>query len=701
MINERELVEERRELIEERIEEKKQKIKEDIETKRKSLRRNMELPIILLTAFIALSLGVVAALLCNNAVKSTLEANLPVTTETAAQAVSAVVDEIKIITQETGLDPILSDPESSSEEKIARLNVRCDTYEFGSAFYVDADGRDPVSGKDYSGEGFFKTAISGETYISSPVVNAANGDLLLVTAAPIRKDGAKNGEIVGVAVLTVPQSNLNELIADIKLSDNSYTYIIDKDGYTIADPDLQLVANRENICQQAQTNPELESLAACHIRARAGETGFGEYKDNGVSKYTSFSPIEGTDGWAVCICAAKGDFNGAFRTSIYVAIIAMIIAVVLGFFMAKEIARKVSLPIAAFVGRLSKMADGDVTSPMPEVNADSSEMQILYDSINRSLENNSAIINDIRQMLGAMSNGDFSVESQISERYVGDYEEILKAENGIRNALSETLRNILEISVQVSGGSEQVSNGAQALAQGATEQASSVEELSATIGEVARQIQDSAANADRANTITRENESIMRGSVEAMAQVSEAMNEISETSKDISKVIKAIDDIAFQTNILALNAAVEAARAGSAGKGFAVVADEVRNLSQKSAEAAKNTTMLIESAMQAVEKGSRLVGSASVDFAQVAKKSDEVSGIVAELAEQFQQQAVAAKQIALGIEQVASVVQINSATSEESAAASEQLSSQANELKDLVRQFKMTSEERGYNTSQY
>ena len=701
MINERELVEERRELIEERIEEKKQKIKEDIETKRKSLRRNMELPIILITAFIALSLGVVAALLCNNAVKSTLEANLPVTTETAAQAVSAVVDEIKIITQETGLDPILSDPESSSEEKTARLNVRCDTYEFGSAFYVDADGRDPVSGKDYSGEGFFKTAISGEKYISSPVVNAANGDLLLVTATPIRKDGAENGEIVGVAVLTVPQSYLNELIADIKLSDNSYTYIIDKDGYTIADPDLQLVVNRENICQQAQTNPELESLAACHIRARAGETGFGEYKYNGVSKYTSFSPIEGTDGWAVCICAAKGDFNGAFRTSIYVAIIAMIIAVVLGFFMAKEIARKVSLPIAAFVGRLRKMADGDVTSPMPEVNADSSEMQILYDSINRSLENNSAIINDIRQMLGAMSNGDFSVESQVSERYVGDYEEILKAENGIRNALSETLRNILEISVQVSGGSEQVSNGAQALAQGATEQASSVEELSATIGEVARQIQDSAANADRANTITRENESIMRGSVEAMAQVSEAMEEISTTSKDISKVIKAIDDIAFQTNILALNAAVEAARAGSAGKGFAVVADEVRNLSQKSAEAAKNTTMLIESAMQAVEKGSRLVGSASVDFAQVAKKSDEVSGIVAELAEQFQQQAVAANQIALGIEQVASVVQINSATSEESAAASEQLSGQANELKDLVRQFKMSSEERGYNASQY
>lgn len=168
----------------------------------------------------------------------------------------------------------------------------------------------------------------------------------------------------------------------------------------------------------------------------------------------------------------------------------------------------------------------------------------------------------------------------------------------------------------------------------------------------------------------------MEGSVEAMNQVSSAMEEISETSRNISKVIKAIDDIAFQTNILALNAAVEAARAGNAGKGFAVVADEVRNLSQKSAEAARTLPRLSESSIVAVEKGGKLVGKANEDFIQVAEKSGAVNTIVGRLAVQFQQQALAANQISLGIEQVASVVQMNSATSEESAAASEELSKQ-------------------------
>jgi methyl-accepting chemotaxis protein len=182
----------------------------------------------------------------------------------------------------------------------------------------------------------------------------------------------------------------------------------------------------------------------------------------------------------------------------------------------------------------------------------------------------------------------------------------------------------------------------------------------------------------------------MQTSVSDMKLASQAMNEISSTSKNIGKVIKTIDDIAFQTNILALNAAVEAARAGAAGKGFAVVADEVRNLSQKSAEAAKNTTALIESSIEAVEKGAQIMNRTSTGFSEVALKTADVVTLVDAISVQAQEQTSAISQISTGIEQVSSVVQMNSATSEESAAASEELSSQSVVLKSLVEKFTLS-----------
>jgi len=467
---------------------------------------------------------------------------------------------------------------------------------------------------------------------------------------------------------------LKASLSAVSVSKNTGVFVVDKSGKIVA---------------SNGSKTELPTDQTAILSSK--DSGATTIKQSGQKYTVAYAPVEGSNSRTVVIVTPISDFNGQLGSSKILLVCITLFFVLFAAWGIKRAVGFMATPLTICYKRLDGMAAGDFESEVPEVEAHCFEVQAIRDYMEKMRVNTHAVIGDIDYTLGEMANGNFTVDSRMPERYIGDYSDVLKAERHIKQQLTQVITEMLEISEQVSAGSEQVANGAQSLAQGATEQASSVEKLSTTTGEVAKQISESAAEAEKAKALTLESGKIMDSSVDAMNQASSAMGEINETSRNISKVIKAIDDIAFQTNILALNAAVEAARAGSAGKGFAVVADEVRNLSQKSAEAAKNTTALIENSITAVEKGGKLVDKACENFTQIAEKSGAVNSIVGSLAERFQQQSVAANQISLGIEQVSSVVQMNSATSEESAAASEELSSKANVLKSLAGQFKLSN----------
>ncbi len=579
----------------------------------------------------------------------------------------------------------IKNPDASKEEKLEVMeNVRIQ-HNYDEVGFVELDGKgySNYGDFDFNDQLHFQATKQGNLFVGEPIVNRLNGEVIIISGAPVYNDK----QIIGTVYIVDFVESVNDKIGQITFGETGSAYIINEEGTIIFHKDKQTIANEVNAIKLQNTDKEYASLAKAteKILADKGD-GHTTYKYDGKKMFATYCPVEGHENWRLIMTAPNSEFTSAIFVSLSfssgIAVLLLFIIIVLIIRFIKNIIR----PINIVTQRLVKLAEGDLKTEVEIVHTND-ELATLSESLDNTIHSLNLYISDITRVLSELSVGNLNINTEVT--FNGDFVSLEHSIQTIIVSLNKTIKEINQTADLVADNSNYVSQGAKDLAESTTDQASVLEELTASTTEIADKVKMTADNSTKAKerSITAEkNVEICNKQMQSMI---DAMDEIKAGSAQISNIIKNIEDIATQTNLLSLNAAIEAARAGEAGKGFSVVAQEVGNLASESANAAQNTAKLILKSIETVENGTNIVNTTAQSLIQVVENTKEITEIISEIASAAGEQATSIEQINLGFEQIAIGLQTNSSTSEESAATSMELASQAQNLKELVDRFSL------------
>jgi methyl-accepting chemotaxis protein len=472
------------------------------------------------------------------------------------------------------------------------------------------------------------------------------------------------GERIGVAGVDIPIGHIENLIKD----------------FTIEGYDTGFALLRDRYGRFFKSDGRLSEGEKDTLAAARSENNVFQVKLGGVKYMVSEKRL--ANGYSLYILIPKNEFDADAMGSLrlFITIFPFVIAVIV--LLSITVGKSISKPIAIAADAVDRLAAGEFsTDALNPVMDKPDETGTLARAVLK-LRDRLSILTD---ELNVIAKGDLSGE--ITLAFAGD--QIGGALNQTLSTLNDMFGQMNQSSDMVGRSARQIADGSQVLAQGAARQTQTIEHLSSMVSGIAQKTKDNADLAGRAASLANTIKGKAETGSNQMGEMIAAVDEINQASQDINKVIKVIDDIAFQTNILALNAAVEAARAGQHGKGFAVVAEEVRNLAGKSAEAAKDTGVLISNSVDKAELGVRIAHETSSNFTEIVGGINESSQIINEIAQSSEAQMASINQINTGIDQVAQGVQQNASAAEESAAASEEMSGQSDILQQMISRFKL------------
>ncbi|MEG1292006.1 MAG: methyl-accepting chemotaxis protein [Lachnospiraceae bacterium] len=369
--------------------------------------------------------------------------------------------------------------------------------------------------------------------------------------------------------------------------------------------------------------------------------------------------------------------------SIILLLILLGIAIVFCIILAGKITKSICVPLSEMEHAASEMSKGNLSLTLDTEGTD--EVANVLQSLQSSMITLSSYVTDIDHGMSEMAEGNFDIS--VTQEFIGDFKSIEVAIDSFVSKITAAFSQINDSSSHVSSAADQIAISAQALTDGATEQASAIEELQAMITSISNEVDLNAEGAQQSNQMAQTVGHEVEDSNRQMQVMLKAMVSINESSHQISNIIDTINDIASQTNLLALNASIEAARAGDAGRGFSVVADQVSKLASESAEAAKNSTQLIQTSLSYVDNGMQIAHATTDSLSKSLEKTVTLVDNIGKIADASSRQASALNEITDGVNQISSVIQENTAMAEESSASSEEMAEEAQILHDLVAQF--------------
>lgn len=545
--------------------------------------------------------------------------------------------------------------------------------------FFNSEALEGGDGYTLSTRPFYTAYTTQSRYITDPYLEVLTGKQIITIAEPIFNS---EGRVTGLLLVQLALDKLNYIVTSATFGETGASMLIDRNNDIIAYSNSQVVGMNIR---------DLDYSGSVADQELANPSGIiDEYSFAGAKRTGGIVTVSELSGWKLLLAMDSTEFKSNISKVTLRLNIALILAILLCSGLCARSVYKHLAPMKQLEQFMKELAEGNLSGNV-DYN-EPNEIGSLAIHMNHTATSLNNYILMIDKALSNLSAGDLTRPEGIA--FQGDFKILEESISGFAQRLSDSFVELKVAMTQMTLGSEQVADGAQLLASGSFEQTQSIEQLNNLISTINETIVLTAQNSSSVTGDARNiSENLVKSNVK-MQELAVSVQDIRAMSDEVKRIIKTIEEVAFQTNILSLNASVEAARAGSAGRGFAVVADQVRLLSAQTAEAAEETTKIINDIATAIESGTDLAESTSHDLQSVVDEVDIFVENISNISLSAQDQADAIGEIHRGVDEITQVVVQNSAISEESAASSEELSAQSNQMLEMVQHYKLIEKEK-------
>ena len=639
--------------------------------------RTLNHKIIFYVMFVSICLALLITVIMSfGSIRSTnviLLDNMRITARIASQNISS---NLHLLTERmytlSSEDTFLSES-VTKEQKEARIDEAETLIEFvwlaaydtsGHKLYGDETAPDSVADTGY----YAQIEKTGSTVIGEPY--RQEGLWQLCVAVPLKDEEGITGYLVG----SYKYDLLNDVLSLLILGNTGTAIILNEDGTVIGDRELENAAGRQNVYELYPS----EKNARVFDKALEFQTGSAIIREHGVRHYAGYAPIPGTN-WSLLVDVPQVDYMGTLLFSELVTIILTLLLLFISAALIIPLAGKISGSLSLATGRLQALADGNLTEKVVP-SASNDETRILTSALAKTIESLNLYIQDIRECLGALAAGDYTVE--IPDGFHGDFISIRDSLSHIALSLNQTMAQMSRSAVEVNRNSSGVSGYARELYDGSVNQSALLEQLVKSMDDIQASIRQNEACSENA----KEKTALGAGYMQDMLRT---MNEVHDAVAEISKISKLIEDISNQTNLLSLNASIEAARAGEAGRGFMVVASQIGRLSRQTADALHQTMDIIEHSTTVIRQGLDTADQTAGAFGQIREVTEQYRDISERLSVTVEEQTRSVKTVNTQLMSLREIADANRDLAQETDKMAADSLAQSEGLKDYVARVKV------------